>query len=288
MNLKKSIRKVLREGNSLQSKLMQMMKTKGVDVTSKIVGGFDNLNKILKLDLDDLDVQEMLVKNFINFVEIPEIEVTGLEIKKSSSGNRIINILITTESNASNIESWLVRNIIEYLSGVFTFPIKAAWEPAFGGKPKISLSSELVEENDDGNITESVLSENKKTSLKEKLKNVVETQGIKMGVTIVGSLEKLFSILDIKGTQEDMIFLVKSIMDNEVEKQLKYCNYDIIKTLHSIKLYVFVAKPLPGEEETFDRLLNAVEEFISNLIYKLGGGLVRGHNVYVYNTGTNC
>jgi hypothetical protein len=131
-------------------------------------------------------------------------------------------------------------------------------------------------------------SENKKTSLKEKLKNVVETQGIKMGVTIVGSLEKLFSILDIKGTQEDMIFLVKSIMDNEVEKQLKYCNYDIIKTLHSIKLYVFVGKPLSGEEETFDRLLNAVEGFISNLIYKLGGGLVRGHSIFVYSTGTNC
>jgi hypothetical protein len=214
--------------------------------------------------------------------------VTGLEIKNSSSGNRIINILFKTESNASNIESWLVRDIIEYLSGFFPFPIKAVWEPSFGGNTKISLSSELVKEDEDGNINESVLSENKKTSIKEKLKNVVETQGIKMGVTIVGSLEKLFSILDIKGTQEDMVFIVKSIMDNEVKKQLRYCNYTIVKTQHSIKLYVYVAKPLPGEERLFDRLLNAVEEFISNLIYKLGGGLVRGHNIYVYSTGTNC
>ena len=136
------------------------------------------------------------------------------------------------------------------------------------------------------NHIKKVLNEN--TSIKEKLKNVVETQGIKMGVTIVGSLEKLFSILDIKGTQEDMIFIVKSIMDNEVKKQLRYCNYTIVKTQHSIKLYVYVAKPLPGEELLFDRLLNAVEDFISNLIYKLGGGLVRGHSIFVYSTGTNC
>jgi len=159
--MKNIIKRILNEENSLQSKLMQMMKTKGVDMASEVVGGFNNLNKILKLDIDDIDVQEMLVKNFINFVEIHEIEVTGLEIKKSNSGNRIINILFTTESNASNIESWLVRNIIEYLSGFFPFPIKAVWEPAFGGKPKISLSSELVEEDEDGNINESVLSENK-------------------------------------------------------------------------------------------------------------------------------
>lgn len=159
MNLKESIRKVLKESNSLQSKLMQMMKTKGVDMTSEFVGGFNNLNKILKLDLDDINVQEMLVKNFINFVEIPEIEVTGLEIKHSSSGNRVINILFTTESDARNIDSWVVRNIIEYLSGFFPFAIKAVWEPSFGGKPKISLSSEIIKEDEDGNINESVLKE---------------------------------------------------------------------------------------------------------------------------------
>jgi hypothetical protein len=185
--MKDIIKRILNEENSLQSKLMQMMKTKGVDLTSEVVGGFDNLNKILKLDLDDINVQEMLVKNFINFVEIPEIEVTGLEIKNSSSGNRVINILFTTESNASNIESWLVRDIIEYLSGFFPFPIKAVWEPSFGGNIKISLSSELVKEDEDGNITESVLSENK--SKENVIKKMFEDLGISKTIKLMGGID---------------------------------------------------------------------------------------------------
>ena len=156
--MKKIIKKILNEENSLQSKLMQMMKTKGVDLTSRSVGGFDNLNKILKLDLDDVDVQEMLVKNFINFMEIPEIEVVGLEIKHSGSGRRIIKILFETESDARNIESWMVYNIIGYLSkNLFPFVIKPAWHPAFsGGNIKIALNSELV---NDEEIQESIIKE---------------------------------------------------------------------------------------------------------------------------------
>jgi hypothetical protein len=161
--MKKIIKKILNEENSLRGKFMQMMKTKGVDLAAESVGGFDNLNKILKLDLDDIDVQEMLVKNFINFVEISEIEVTGLEIKNSSSGNRVINILFTTESNASNIESWLVRDIIEYLSKFFPFPIKAVWEPSFGGNTKISLGSELV---NDEEIQESIIKEDDEKAIR--------------------------------------------------------------------------------------------------------------------------
>jgi hypothetical protein len=181
------IKRILNEENSLQSKLMQMMKTKGVDMASEVVGGFNNLNKILKLDIDDIDVQEMLVKNFINFVEIHEIEVTGLEIKKSNSGNRIINILFTTESNARNIESWLVRDIIEYLSGFFPFPIKAVWEPSFGGNTKISLSSELVKEDENGNITESALSENK--SKENVVRKMFEDLGISKTIKLMGGID---------------------------------------------------------------------------------------------------
>jgi hypothetical protein len=154
--MKKIIKRILNEENSLQSKLMQMMKTKGVDLTSESVGGFDNLNKILKLDLDDVDVQEMLVKNFINFMEMPEIEVVGLEVTHSGSGRRIIKILFKTESDARNIESWVVYDIIDYLSkNLFPFGIKPAWEPAFsGGNIKIALNSELVKNED---IQESII-----------------------------------------------------------------------------------------------------------------------------------
>jgi hypothetical protein len=183
------IKRILNEENSLQSKLMQMMKTKGVDLTSEVVGGFDNLNKILKLDLDDINVQEMLVKNFINFVEIPEIEVVGLEVKNSSSERRIIKILFKTESEARNVESWLVYDIIDYLSkNLFPFGIKPAWQPAFsGGNIKIALNSELVEEDEDGNITESVLSENK--SKENVIKKMFEDLGISKTIKLMGGID---------------------------------------------------------------------------------------------------
>jgi len=187
--MKDIIKRILNEENSLQSKLMQMMKTKGVDLTSEVVGGFDNLNKILKLDLDDINVQEMLVKNFINFVEIPEIEVVGLEVKKSSSERRIIKILFKTESEARNVESWLVYDIIDYLSkNLFPFGIKPAWQPAFsGGNIKIALNSELVEEDEDGNITESVLSENK--SKENVVRKMFEDLGISRTIKLMGGID---------------------------------------------------------------------------------------------------
>jgi hypothetical protein len=252
------IKRILNEENSLQSKLMQMMKTKGVDMASEVVGGFNNLNKILKLDLDDINVREMLVKNFINFVEIPEIEVTGLEIKNSSSGNRIINILFKTESNASNIESWLVRDIIEYLSGFFPFPVKAVWEPSFGGNNKISLSSELVKEDEDGNINESVLSENKskENAVKKILKE--ETDHLRM------MLRRLPS----KTVRK---------MDEEFDSSLNYISKMFIKTYKSdprklseheftrmviidLMSLLDVRNHLPNDVEWYDDVLNGLSK----------------------------
>jgi hypothetical protein len=64
MTLKESIKKVLSE-ETLKDSLTDLIKTYGIERASKTVGGFKRLAKILELDLDDVDTQEMLVKNFI-------------------------------------------------------------------------------------------------------------------------------------------------------------------------------------------------------------------------------
>jgi hypothetical protein len=97
-------------------------------------------------------------------------------------------------------------------------------------------------------------------------------------------------MMGITGTKEDMIYLTKVIMENEVKGQLDYCSYNIVPTLHSFKLYVFIPKPLPEDEGVWSRdqlKRDAANVSISSLLYDLSGGLIRGHNVYVSNTG-NC
>ena len=65
MNLQENIRKVLKEDTGLKTRLENMMKNKGIIMTSKSVGGVNNLIKALGLDINVLKTQEMLVKNFI-------------------------------------------------------------------------------------------------------------------------------------------------------------------------------------------------------------------------------
>jgi hypothetical protein len=71
------IKKILKEETSLQSKLQNMIDTKGIDIASTAVGGMKNVAKILNLDLDDIKTQEMLVKNFDEQVRTAEMEMVG-------------------------------------------------------------------------------------------------------------------------------------------------------------------------------------------------------------------
>jgi hypothetical protein len=109
-----------------------------------------------------------------------------------------------------------------------------------------------------------------------------------MASGLVGGIDKLFSLLKIKGSQEDMIFLVKSIMDNEVTERVPYCNYEIIPTRHSINLIVYTPMPENEDLDNWSRTTykkNMYNQSISNLISEWGNGLVRGHNINVSDTG---
>ena len=85
MNLQETIRKVLSE-ETLKDSLTDIIKTDGIERAAKTVGGLTRLAKILELDLDDVDTQEMLVKNFIEHTKVDEIDVQSVDVRPSVSG----------------------------------------------------------------------------------------------------------------------------------------------------------------------------------------------------------
>jgi hypothetical protein len=126
-------------------------------------------------------------------------------------------------------------------------------------------------------------------SLKQTLLDEIMRSGIRDTASIMSvDVKELLDMVGITGTKEDMIFLIKSIMKNEAKEKFDYCSYNIVPSPHYITLYVYIPKPLPEHEGVwaYDQSVRyRVEELIGHLLSKLGGGLIRGHYLYVYNTG---
>ena len=155
MNLQESIRRILREEipNRGKDKLIHMIKTLGVILTSKMVGGLENLSKALNFDLNDLKTQEMLVKSFIYHTDIEDVDILYLEINKDRPDKVIIKIHFDTNNPASNMESWLVRVLCDEMNKFFPFKTGASWDPAFAGRGvTVILDSEQIVNGDDEEI----------------------------------------------------------------------------------------------------------------------------------------
>ena len=159
MTIKESIKKVLSE-ETLKDSLTDLIKTDGIERASKTVGGVKRLAKILELDLDDVDTQEMLVKNFIYHTKIDQIDVSFIEVRSSVSGGKILTINLKTDDTASNVTSWYVHEICNYFNGrqdspelnktLFPFKVKPAWHPVFAlSGCKIFLDAEIVDEEEE-------------------------------------------------------------------------------------------------------------------------------------------
>jgi hypothetical protein len=152
MTLKESIKKVLSE-ETLKDSLTDIIKTDGIERAAKTVGGLTRLAKILELDLDDVDTQEMLVKNFIYHTKFDQIDVSFIEVRSSASGGKILTVNFKTALLASNVTSWYVNEICDYLNKkLFPFKVRPSWHPVFGlSGCKIFLNAEIVddEENDE-------------------------------------------------------------------------------------------------------------------------------------------
>jgi hypothetical protein len=142
------IKKILKEETSLQSKLQNMIDTKGIDIASTAVGGMKNVAKILNLDLDDIDTQLMLVKNFIEHTKVDEIDVQSVDVRPSVSG-KLLTVNFKTDDTAANVTSWYVTVICDYLNKeLFPFRVQPSWHPVFAAKStKIFLDAKVVDED---------------------------------------------------------------------------------------------------------------------------------------------
>jgi len=120
------------------------------------------------------------------------------------------------------------------------------------------------------------------SSLKKSVRNLVKTKGFFMASQIVGSLERVHEILDLKGTQDDMIFIVTAILDHDIRE--KICGFFMVKTHHSIKIYIEVPTHYPGSDY-FDSVnrhaRSSFADKTSSTIYMLGNKLVRGHDINI-------
>ena len=52
--------------------------------------------------------------------------------------------------------------------------------------------------------------------------------------------EDIIDEIGLKGTREDIIFLTKTILENDISTVLMYCSYNIIPTRDSINLVVYI------------------------------------------------
>lgn len=102
--------------------------------------------------------------------------------------------------------------------------------------------------------------------------------------------KEIIDSIGLKGTKKDIIFLTKSIFENDIAPFLTYCKYIIIPTQYSMDLVVYIPKPAPEHEGVYiydEGTRSVYRDVISKALYKFGGGLIKGHNIEVHNTG-NC
>ena len=126
---------------------------------------------------------------------------------------------------------------------------------------------------------------------KKNLKPLLEKFGMgTLSKMIDKTPSEIINEIGFKGTKEDIIFLTKSIFENDIAPFLTYCKYIIIPTQYSMDLVVYIPKPAPEHEGRYiydEGTRSVYRDVISKALYKFGGGLIKGHNIEVHNTG-NC
>ena len=124
---------------------------------------------------------------------------------------------------------------------------------------------------------------------KKTLKTLLEKFGMRTLCTMTGKTpEEIVDEIGLRGTREDIIYLTKIIFTKDIGPTMKYCSYKIEPTRYSMNLVVYIPKPLPEHEGHYmydKRLRNVVYEHVSDLLYKFNGGIIRGHNIEIMNTG---
>lgn len=168
MTLKESIKKILSE-ETLKDSLIDLIKTDGIERASKTVGGFKRLSKILDIDIDDINEQEKLVKDFIYSQKVEGVEVTSIEVRTGRSGGKILDVHLKSFFNDdADLEtaSWYIQITLKKIRNVFPFIVRSASEPVFvHGIPRLSLDCHVVKDED--MVDDEVLIESKKKAPRE-------------------------------------------------------------------------------------------------------------------------
>jgi hypothetical protein len=125
--MKELIRHILKEETgSKKDKLNNFVQQNGIVFASNLVGGFLNLVKILNIDVENIDEQEKLVKSYIYFADVEDIEVDFIEVNNRVN-RKLIKIYFGTDNSASNIESWYSRTITDEMNNFFPFKVDVSW-----------------------------------------------------------------------------------------------------------------------------------------------------------------
>ena len=122
----------------------------------------------------------------------------------------------------------------------------------------------------------------KELLFKQRVIDLIKESGFTFVSNLFGSLDEVHEIIGLKGTQEDMIFIVNAIINHDIDEII--CDIAIRKTRHSIDILVRIPLFDPiSDEGSWVNVSNEirVEEKISDVIYRLGNGLVRGHSITV-------
>ena len=119
------------------------------------------------------------------------------------------------------------------------------------------------------------------TSEKNIVRDLVKDEGFKFASSVIGSLEKVHEILDLKGTQEDMIFIVNTILKHDLNEPM--CGFGVSKWFHSVGTFVNIPLPNPNNPDAWINTRTEIdlEIKISDMIHELGNGLVRGYDIKV-------
>ena len=136
--------------------------------------------------------------------------------------------------------------------------------------------------NERQGINESILRE--ETSSQDRMKNTVSEIGLINAKKMIGGIDNLYKVLGFTGTQEEMIFIVDALMKHDVPILENICDFRIVPTKHSLKLYVEIPKYYSNLADDSwanrQRVLRARDN-ISTIIHKLGNNLVKGHTIDV-------
>jgi len=155
MKLIESIKEILKEESELKTKVENMVKSRGIEFASKMLGDLDNVIKILGLDINNVDVQEELVKNFIMFSKDvdPDIDVSFIKVSRISRGTVIAPFIVNAREYAlfSNAASLFDRTVCELMNDFFPFKTEPIWEfdRNKSNDTKIFINSVELNEDDD-------------------------------------------------------------------------------------------------------------------------------------------